>query len=66
MVDFVGNCEDRPPNHQIFWLYTAVTSIMNISLLIFSDSLASVKIKCTKYNMRNINDNAVQGRLSDN
>ena len=32
---------------------------------IFSDSMACVKIKRTKY-MRNINDNAVQGRLSEN
>ena len=32
---------------------------------IFSDSMACAKIKCTKY-MRNINDNAVQGRLSKN
>ena len=32
---------------------------------IFSDSLACAKIKRTKY-MRNINDNAVQGRLSEN
>ena len=32
---------------------------------IFSDSMASVKIKRTKY-MRDINDNAVQGRLSKN
>ena len=32
---------------------------------IFSDSLACVKIKRTKY-MRNITDNAVQGRLSEN
>ena len=21
MVDFVGNCENRPPNCQIFWLF---------------------------------------------
>ena len=27
--------------------------------------MACAKIKCTKY-MRNINDNAVQGRLSEN
>ena len=32
---------------------------------IFSDSLAYAKIKHAKY-MRNINDNAVQGRLSEN
>ena len=32
---------------------------------IFSDSMACAKIKRTKY-MRNINDNAVQGRLSEN
>ena len=32
---------------------------------IFSDSLACAKIKRTKY-IRNINDNAVQGRLSEN
>ena len=32
---------------------------------IFSDSMACTKIKLTKY-MRNINDNAVQGRLSEN
>ena len=32
---------------------------------IFSDSMACAKIKHTKY-MRNINDNAVQGRLSEN
>ena len=32
---------------------------------IFSDSLACAKIKHTKY-IRNINDNAVQGRLSEN
>ena len=31
---------------------------------IFSDSMACAKIKCTKY-MRDINDNAVQGRLSE-
>ena len=31
---------------------------------IFSDSMACTKIKHTKY-MRNINDNAVQGRLSE-
>ena len=31
----------------------------------FSDSMACAKIKRTKY-MRNINDNAVQGRLSEN
>ena len=32
---------------------------------IFSDSMACAKIKRTKY-MRNINDNVVQGRLSEN
>ena len=32
---------------------------------IFSDSIACAKIKRTKY-MRNINDNTVQGRLSEN
>ena len=32
---------------------------------IFSDSMACAKIKRTKY-IRNINDNAVQGRLSEN
>ena len=32
---------------------------------IFSDSMACAKIKRTKY-MRSINDNAVQGRLSEN
>ena len=32
---------------------------------IFSDSMACTKIKRTKY-IRNINDNAVQGRLSEN
>ena len=32
---------------------------------IFSDSMTCAKIKRTKY-MRNINDNAVQGRLSEN
>ena len=32
---------------------------------IFSDSMACAKIKRTKY-MRNINDNAVQGHLSEN
>ena len=32
---------------------------------IFSDSMARAKIKRTKY-MRDINDNAVQGRLSEN
>ena len=32
---------------------------------IFSDSIACAKIKCMKY-MHNINDNAVQGRLSEN
>ena len=32
---------------------------------IFSDSLACAKIKRTKY-MRNINDNVVQGCLSEN
>ena len=32
---------------------------------IFSDSMACAKIKRAKY-MRNINDNAVQGRLSEN
>ena len=32
---------------------------------IFSDSMACAKIKRTKY-MRNINDNAVLGRLSEN
>ena len=32
---------------------------------IFSDSLDCAKIKRTKY-VRNINDNAVQGRLSEN
>ena len=32
---------------------------------IFSDSMACVKIKGTKY-MRNIYDNAVQGHLSEN
>ena len=32
---------------------------------IFSDSMACAKIKCTKY-MHNINDNAVQGHLSEN
>ena len=34
-------------------------------MLIFSDSLACAKIKRTKY-MRYINDNEVQGRLSEN
>ena len=32
---------------------------------IFSDSIACMKIKRTKY-MRNINDDEVQGRLSEN
>ena len=32
---------------------------------IFSDSMTRAKIKRTKY-MRDINDNAVQGRLSEN
>ena len=32
---------------------------------IFSDSMACAKIKRTKY-VRNINDNAVQGRFSEN
>ena len=32
---------------------------------IFSDSMASAQIKCTKI-MRIINDNAVQGRLPEN
>ena len=32
---------------------------------IFSDSMASAKIKCMKI-MRIINDNAVRGRLSEN
>ena len=32
---------------------------------IFLDSMACAKIECTKY-MRNINDNAIQGRLSEN
>ena len=32
---------------------------------IFSDSMVCAKINCTKY-MCNINDNAVQGRLSKN
>ena len=32
---------------------------------IFSDSMACAKIKCTKY-IRDINDNAVQGHLSEN
>ena len=35
------------------------------NIKIFSDSMACVKIKRTKY-MRNINNNAVQGRLSEN
>ena len=48
-------------------VYT-ISSTVNREYLvvkIFSDSLACAKIKRTKY-IRNINDNAVQGRLSKN
>ena len=38
---------------------------VNRDIKIFSDSIACAKIKNTKY-VCNINDNAVQGRLSEN
>ena len=44
-------------------LYTVNHEYFDVK--IFSDSMACAKIKRTKY-MRNINDNAVQGRLSEN
>ena len=46
-------CSEIPVNHEYF------------DVKIFLDSMACAKIKRTKY-MRNINDNAVQGRLSEN
>ena len=45
--------ENNTVNHEYF------------DVKIFSDSMACAKIKHTKY-MRDINDNAVQGRLSEN
>ena len=63
MVDFVGNCEDRPPN--ILAIHCSNVNREYFVVKILSDSLASVKIKCAKY-MCNINDNAVQGCLSEN
>ena len=44
---------------------TAYRKSGNFVVNIFSDSMASAKIKCTKI-MRIINDNAVRGRLSEN
>ena len=44
-------------------LYTVNREYFDVK--IFSDSMACAKIKRTKY-MRNINDNAVQGCLSEN
>ena len=57
---------------QVVCTYT-LTCISNIytvnreyfDVKIFSDSIPCAKIKRTKY-MSNINDNAVQGRLSEN
>ena len=46
------------------WAYY-VTITVNREYFDFSDSMACAKIKRTKY-MRNINENAVQGRLSEN
>ena len=43
--------------------YTINREYFNVE--IFLDSMACAKIKRTKY-MRNINDNAVQGHLSEN
>ena len=41
--------------------------LINPAVKIFFGSMACAKIKCTKYMaLRNINDNAVQGRLSEN
>ena len=53
---------------KITFACATVSIIINreyFNVKIFSDSMACVKIKCTKY-MRNINDNAIQGRLSEN
>ena len=47
-----------------FWIGSTVNREY-FDVKIFSDSMACAKIKRTK-NMRNINDNAVQGRLSEN
>ena len=47
----------------IILYYTVNRESFNVK--IFSDSMACAKIKRTKY-MRNINDNAVLHRLSDN
>ena len=52
----------------VFIRILSATTTVNreyFNIKIFSDSMACAKIKCTKY-MRNINDNAVQGRLSEN
>ena len=46
-------------------MYITTVNCEYFDAKIFSDSMACAKIKRTKY-MRNINDNAVQGRLSEN
>ena len=51
---------------QLAWYIIVITVIREyFDVKIFSDSMACAKIKRTKY-MRNINDYAVQGRLSEN
>ena len=54
---------DKFPNFNHTIAHTVNREYFDVK--IFSDSLACAKIKRTKY-MRNINDNAVQGRLSEN
>ena len=50
-------------NHPIAGSVTVNREYFDVK--IFSDSIACAKIKRTKY-MRNINNNAVQGSLSEN
>ena len=56
------------PLSVFFTLYIILPYTVNrehFDVKILSDSMAYAKIKRTKYT-RNINDNAVQGRLSEN
>ena len=51
----------------VFWTMISTNTVNReyFDVKIVSDSMACAKIKHTKY-MRDINDNAVQGRLSEN
>ena len=51
--------------NQITVFVTTTVNREYFDVKIFSDSMVCAKIKCTKY-MRDINDNTVQGRLSEN